>query len=198
MTSSESINLFVRCAFEPSDIVEVRSLPNAASSWHTAEELAGQTATLTELNRNGQNIYVGINPRKTKGGTAAKDVALARTLFVDFDGPTPSEVSERIGKTTLPEPTLIVASGHGTHCYWRLAEPIFDLALWSQLQRGLIALLYSDKAIHDAPRIMRLPGFQNVKSDPVPCNIVSADPARQYQLTELASQIPEVKRPAHK
>src|SRR5437867_2442484 len=79
-THSE-IACFVDCVFDADDVVEIRRLPNAQSTWHTAQELAAQAGTLTAENEKGQNIYVGANPRKVAGGTKAADVALARCLF---------------------------------------------------------------------------------------------------------------------
>jgi hypothetical protein len=93
----------------------------------------------------------------------------------------------------LPEPTLVIVSGHGVHAYWRLVEVVNDLAEWSQLQRLLISALDSDKSIHNPERIMRLPGFLNVKREPhVACAIVEADPERRYALAELRGVLEQV------
>lgn len=184
-TTINQIERFADCIFEPGDIVELRPLPHGERSWHLASALAGEVPRLARLNRTGQNIYIGANPRKRIGGGKAEDVALARCLFVDFDGPAPSEALERIRAAGLPEPTITISSGHGVHNYWRLAEPLADLARWRQLQKRLIAMLASDKNIHDPARVMRLPGFLNVKAEPIPCRIVEADPARRYDLAEM-------------
>jgi hypothetical protein len=109
-------------------------------------------------------------------------VACARCLFVDFDGIDPDTARDRWCYADLPTPTLVIASGHGVHAYWRLAEPITDMALWTRWQKRLIALLGSDGAIHDPARIMRLPGFLNHKEPVAACSIVDDDPARIYDL----------------
>lgn len=189
-TTPESIELYVACLYEPDDLLELRILPRRHSEWHEAEKLASQSARLIADNCAGQNIYVGVNPRHSHGGRNAAAVQLARCLVADFDGnPTIGETTERLATAGLPEPTIAIYSGHGVHFYWRLAEPITDLAEWTKLQKALIAAIGSDPSIHDPPRIMRLPGFYNCKfSDRVPCSIVWADPTRRNpngQLREI-------------
>lgn len=112
------------------------------------------------------DIYVGANPRSRLGGRDAASVALARCLFVDFDGPTVEQALKIVSDAGLPPPTLVVMSGHGVHCWWRLVEPMKNLGLWTRYQKALIALVGSDPKIHDPPRILRVPGTTNWKSDP--------------------------------
>ena len=47
-----------------------------------------------------------------------------------------------------------------------------DLARWRNIQGALAEKLDSDKAIKNPERIMRLPGFKNVKNEPVDCFIL--------------------------
>ena len=112
-------------------------------------------------------------------------MACARCLFADFDRVEPHTAGERWSDAGLPAPTLTIASGHGVHAYWRLAEPMTDMVLWTRYQKRLIALLGSDGAIHDPARIMRLPGFLNHKEPVAACSIVDDDPARIYDLKRL-------------
>jgi hypothetical protein len=205
----EQIALFVACVYAPGDIVESRLIVNrdapVNSSWQVASELAQNAAALQRANDDGRNIYVGINPRTVRGnGTSAKVcpgntcgkcekcVPLARCLVADFDKTTIEAVRFKLGETSLPPPTMLVCSGNGVHSHWRLTEPITALAVWSEWQKGLSALLGSDSAIHDPPRILRLPGFANVKEreNPKPCYIVEADPARIYDLCDFHEAIP--------
>lgn len=177
LNAVEQISRFVAAIFDPGDLVEIRILPAGKQIYTKVEkitDLAGQLQFANEADGSRQNIYIGVNPRKRKGGEA-KDVALARVLVADFDHCSPEQTSEQIKKAKLPEPSMIVDSGHGTHAYWRLAEPMSDLGLWTRAQKQLIKLLGSDPVIHDPPRILRLPGFYNVKNEPVPCVVVSTN-----------------------
>ncbi len=192
MTARDQIATFAECVFEPTDTVESRFLPKGRSIWVPAGELADQADELLRDNAAGEHIYVGANPRKAVGGRKAEDVAVARCLFCDWDGITVEEARERITKVGLPKPTMLIASGHGVHGYWRLIEPLTDLQAWTGWQRRLIAVVDSDPSIHDAPRVMRLPGFTNWKSPAAECSIIKADPDWRFALEELVRALPPV------
>ncbi len=194
-TTREQLQQFIGCIFEPNDIVEARFLPAKNSNWYPAAELSTHANELAALNDSGQHIYVGVNPRADIGGTTAKDVSVARCLFVDFDHTTPEQVQSLLDDMEFPQPTLMMNSGHGVHCHWRLTEPITDLNLWTAYQKRLIVTLDSDKAIHDPPRIMRLPGFINHKQPVTQSYIIDADPARIYLLADIEENLVEIEPP---
>ena len=162
--------------FEPDDIVELRLIKAGAKpiqQWIRAEELPGQTESLTQLNQQGYNIYAGPNPRREAGKSGDANVLLARCLFCDFDGIEPGDgcgrwefVLGRIIEAKLPEPDMAVSSGHGIHTYWKLEEPLHDMDKWRQVQQRLNSVLNADSTIKNPERIMRLPGFLNVKEKP--------------------------------
>jgi len=177
---------FLECLFEPDDLVEVRLLPSRRSMFRCAGQLHELAGELARDNAGGENVFVGVNPRRRQGGTGA-DVAYARCLFVDVDGVAPEAAAQRVSDAGLPTPTCTVASGHGLHAYWRLAEPMSDLRSWTSAQKHLIRLLNSDKAIHDPPRIMRLPSFWNHRPPRAPCAVIDADPQRRYAVGQLVA-----------
>lgn len=176
---------YAACVFEPTDVVEVRRLPSGRSTWYQAGNLAEAAQSLFGDNQHGEHVYAGANPRRVRGGTRSKDVACVRCLFADFDGIGPAAARNRWQNAGLPAPTLTISSGHGVHAYWQLTKPIDDLYWWRGLQKRLIALLDSDKAIHDPARVMRLPGFINHKQPVAPCRITDNDQARIYDLKFL-------------
>ena len=213
-TLNAGVATYVDCVFDRGDIVEVRFIwpnPDAnnlpRSEWHTAAELAGDETSDSArgMNLDGWGVYVGANGRKGNGGRKAGDVSTCRCLFVDFDGVALDEARRRIEEAVLPTPTLTVASGRegGFHCYWRLTVPVADTADWRQYQRGLIKALDSDTKIHDLPRVMRLPGYDNTKYDGKPaCTIIEHDAARVYDVQEFdhikAAKTPKPPPPAAK
>lgn len=187
----DQLRIYAQVVFEPDDIVEVRFIwpdreakRKCLSHWFRADELAGSHAAsvLEKYNIDGWGVYVGANPRTERGGKKATDVAFAHCLFADLDDQTDVEiVRERLRECGLPEPSLVILSGHGVHVYWRLESPLADLAAWTRLQKNLILLLGCDPVIHDPPRVMRLPGFVNTKPPAAPCFVVEADPIRKWQ-----------------
>ena len=173
------IRTITNTLFEPGDIVELRCIrgkrPNAQiqQRWTTAEELPSIADELASLNKQGYNVYYGVNPLKAKGKSGDDNVLLARCLFCDFDDVEPGDgcgmfefVHTDIFLAGLPEETMAVHSGHGIHVYWRLDEPIHDLNIWRAMQEKLNRRLGADPAIKNPERIMRLPGFMNTKELP--------------------------------
>lgn len=171
-SASTQVRRFVETIAEPDDILEVRILPEGSSEFHRAAELLKRVPMLLRKNRSRQNIYVGVNARKRTGGKKATDVKCARSIFADWDNASLADARQRWEQAGLPSPSLIVASGHGIHGYWLLDEPLSDLVEWTRLQKALAVAVGSDPMVCDPPRIMRLPGFLNMKKEPVPCAIV--------------------------
>lgn len=199
MNATEQLQQYVACVYEPEDWVEIRCLRggDAKKYWCAAKELPSLADGLGKANGDGWNVYAGPNSRKGKGLSGDANVAAFRTVFVDFDhieadGCSPTEIAlSRIEDAGLPAPTLVVFSGHGVHAYWRLTAPV-DEATWRNLQERLNKTLGSDTAIKNPERIMRLPGFQNVKDParPVDCFVVQADPSAVYLVEAIAGILP--------
>jgi hypothetical protein len=198
------VETFLSVLFAPTDLVEIRVLPSGRQYWRPAREVPELVNELSFANTQGQqDIYFGANPRMRDGGEET-DVALARSLFADWDDCLPENVHQRIGK--LPPPTLVLGSGHGTHAYWKLADPLTDLALWRAAQKAIIEKVKSDPKIKDPPRIMRLPGFLNIpdekkgETEAVPVVITAVNAEAVYHLADIVGEVkaeaPPVRPPA--
>ncbi|MEN6308214.1 MAG: DNA-primase RepB domain-containing protein [Anaerohalosphaeraceae bacterium] len=169
------IQTIISTLFESNDIIELRCIRKGGiiQKWTLAQDLPSLADELHAMNQQGYNIYYGPNPRKGFGLSGDKNVALARCLFCDFDHLDPGDGCGRlefvwndIFLAGLPDPTLAVNSGHGLHVYWRLSEPMLNLVEWHDTQARLNERLGADPTIKNPERIMRLPGFSNVKEKP--------------------------------
>jgi P4 family phage/plasmid primase-like protien len=182
--ASKQAHEYLAAVFMPGDWGELRMIGagGASSRWfQLGDDQAVSDALTWAAKKNAAdekpaNVYIGVNPRKGDGLKGDANVVLARVVFADFDGgTTPEQAIERIAAANLPAPSMVIASGGGTHVYWRLAEPLADLERFKAIQKALAGRLNSDKTIHNPERIMRLPGFDNVKPDRPgrpPCRIV--------------------------
>lgn len=119
---------------------------------------------LHALNEQGAGVYVTVNATDGKGRTKA-NITAVRALFVDFDSVDESRPTRLLG---LPvPPSVIVESSAGKyHAYW-VVDGI-GLDEFSDYQKRLIAYFTAkgdspDKAVHDLPRVMRLPDFIHAK-----------------------------------
>ena len=104
----------------------------------------------------GAGVFVTVC-RTPAGRRKTADVTGVRALFVDFDGAVPTSAH-------LP-PSIVVQSGRGQHWYWLVCD--CPVSHFRAAQKRLILHYGSDPAIHDLPRVMRLPGTLHQKGEPV-------------------------------
>jgi|DEB0MinimDraft_6_1074348.scaffolds.fasta_scaffold01292_7 KaiC/GvpD/RAD55 family RecA-like ATPase len=119
---------------------------------------------IAQSNEYGYNVYVGINPRKpdAKSGTAS-DVLCALWHVADCDDKLSSDnLAAIVSEDEYLVPEMVVTTGTEPetrlHAYWRLEDPSYNMAAWSDIQKGIAITVGSDDKIIDPPRIMRLAG----------------------------------------
>ena len=136
---------------------------------------------LLRLNAAGAGVFFMVNEGDGKGRKAA-NVEDVRALYVDLDG-TPLEPVEN----AAAKPHVTVESSSGRyHAYWLVEDCPLDR--FSHLQKALIAKFKSDKAVHDLPRVLRVPGFIWHKPDkgvPFRTRILTTNDAPRYRLNEF-------------
>ena len=124
------------------------------------------------------NVYHSAIPRTRRRGTASA-CGLANIVWADFDEGFPDD---------LPvAPSLVVESSPGkAQAYWLLKTPCADLGRIEGVNRGIAALHHGDRNACDRARVLRLPGFRNLKYPTRPyARIVEYRPDRQHQLDDL-------------
>jgi hypothetical protein len=143
----------------------------------TFDEVAGW---LEEMNGRKAGIFLTVN--KTSGaGRTDGDIIGVRAYFYDHD--------EKDGPMRADSPlpgSLIVRSGHGSHCYY-LLEQVASPAAFTVIQTAIASQLGTDSKVTDRPRVMRLAGSVNWKFEPVPVVIVEAHPERTYTVEQVAT-----------
>lgn len=98
------------------------------------------------------------------------NVEWCSALRVDVDSLDPAILRPNYAPVKAITPAnIIVRTGHGYHWWWLLREPITP-AEAEPIMAHLARVMGGD-GVMDAPRIMRLPGFDNMKAAPVPCYI---------------------------
>lgn len=174
----------------------------AAEEW-LAQQHAAQT-----------NTYFHCNTVRPNCGKAKKtDVQSVDWLHVDVD-PEPRhdlrKEQARILKLLqtndlLPKPTVIIFSGGGYQCFWKLSDPIMvdgdeSKAQDAERYNEQIQILLMADSCHNVDRIMRLPGsvnFPNKKKrdrgqEPVMADVVSANWETSYGLDEFTKATPRM------
>jgi RecA-family ATPase len=164
--------LFQRCAIEyPEGRLEIAwskagafAITDGATFPATPDGLERAVVCAVEHNRRQSNVYVGVNPRNPSampfGRCNASDVEIAFFQFVECDKP---ESLELLRRPLLPF-SFTVITGHSPnarpHCYYELAAPLRDMALWRSRQEALRDYFGGDNVV-DPPRVMRLAGTVN-------------------------------------
>ena len=182
---STSYSSYIQAVFSPDDIAEFRLIRegHVRKDWAFAQDCLSLETKLRAKNQQGWNVFVGVNPRIQIGKSGDANVKLARWLFADFDHVEPGDgcgrwefISDLIYRAGLDMPDLVVSSGNGLHCYWQLSKPLMDMERWRKTQERLILTLHSDPAVKNPERLMRIPGFKNMKdrANPRGCFIVIA------------------------
>jgi hypothetical protein len=130
--------------------------------FHGAERLDCLAETVLAL-ASRTDVYVGVVPRRRRGGGRADLVESAPVVWVDCD--TSSSVAAL--RRFRPAPGMVVNSGSGQnrHAYWFLVEPA-ELDVVERINRGLALTLGADIRCSDPARILRPAGSLNRKHFP--------------------------------
>lgn len=117
-----------------------------------------------------KNVYIGIFERGTKRNGKIENCTRTNAIWLDFDNMELEEIKFRIDMAGIPQPSMIISSGHGYHVYWLLdkprgheVKPILD---------KLASTIHADTASTDIARVLRVPDTMNVKGHPVPCEMI--------------------------
>lgn len=146
-----------------------------------------------ELNPQGLNMFVGVNPRQTPGGTE-DDVHRVWALFLDLDlkkGVNPRETFTLLVNNNLT-PSIGVLSGNGAHFYLLLKEPADPMTaktIWERLCKAT-----GSDPVHNVNRIARVPGTVNWKEPPTWC-VLDGLTDRRYELDEIAAGLDRMGAP---
>lgn len=156
--------------------------------------LSAHERHLVELNTTGRmlsdgrthraGVFISINQMDGDGREVANCVGL-RALFIDQDGGTTLPTTWRV------RPSLIVQRDDTHwHAYW-LLQPGEDKARFAAGQTHLACHFLSDLKIKDLPRVLRVPGFQHNKRDPLPVRLIHVEhPRTLYSIDELMTAHP--------
>ena len=149
---------------------------------------------LEQLNLDGAGVFVTVN-RTTPSGRTKKDITHIRALWADLDEKDASLLFE---PSVVPlGPTMIVRSGHGTHLYWVLPQPVEVtpqvVAQTEDLLRRICFYLKpygADPKVCEIARVMRVPGFYNMKAEPYPLVELVFQGGLTYNLDQIADAFP--------
>lgn len=121
---------------------------------------------LRKYNQSGFGIFANVNELDGKG-RELPNVHAIRTHMVDLDDVRVSAMQYSVATSldnTFPPHFAVQSSENKYHLYW-LVEPYRSNDFYALHQRKLAEVYSGDKTIHDATRVMRVPGFTHNKTD---------------------------------
>lgn len=122
--------------------------------------------TLQAYNSDGWGVFMCVNQMDGQGQTL-ENVHSIRAHVVDLDDPLTSQDSyNRACASELPPHMAVQTSLGKYHLYW-LVEPYTGNDFYTQQQRKFAQLYNGDSSIIDATRVLRIPGFNHCKYEPV-------------------------------
>ncbi len=209
-TKSTSLRKFLDALFKASDWIELRCIETWEENgknkqnlkerlWLRKDEFCEKPSLkrLFKLNSgpNPANIFFGVCPREEEGRGKTKDIRIVRSLWADLDHCTLKDAIKRIKDADLSKPSIVINSGHGIHLYWLLSKPVQVRTEKEreEMQSILCAVQQAVGGDHtqDLARILRLPGFYNVKNarngaERVDCEVIDIEKERRYAISEFA------------
>ena len=130
-----------------------------------------------------RNVYYSVIPRRERRGVADA-CGSAPAPWADFDEGAPEALP-------LP-PSIVVETSPGKYqALWLLKNPCNNLAEVEDINRAIAALHNADANACDRARVLRLPGFQNLKYEDRPYSRLRVcRPEKRFTIGELKRAFP--------
>lgn len=139
--------------------------------------------TLKKHNEANRGIFYVVN----LGGDNDKDIIRINAQFVEMDEGTFEEQQAKIDAFALP-PSMIIRTRKSLHTYWFMKDA--KVEKFRVIQKGLVKHFHGDPACVNESRVMRLPGFNHCKQEPVEVVCISFHPERKYTQEQLEEILP--------
>ncbi len=189
MDAFQTYQNYLRALYAPDDVVALAFINPEGSVQHTFVE-ASRAETreffdkLISLNQT-FNIYAGMNPFKSElvgqnAGRTKNNISTVKRLYVDADENGAQTVENILKSGKVPQPTVVLESSPGKfQLIWNTAGLTQETA--EPLMRALADEFQTDKAVAEVARVLRVPGFRNLKyADAPEVKAVSIDPKANY------------------
>ena len=155
--------------------IEIRTFKPTGQEFFSSPQEAAEWAY--DLCNQGIDVYYGVNPRTGQGGKK-ENVHYLTAFHAEIDygqvghNKSPKYLTYEEALNTIQEfyfqPTLVVHSGGGFHCYWVLNDPLlvsdYGIDTLEQINKSLSLKLGGDAGTHDISRVLRIPGTFNFKT----------------------------------
>ncbi|MQF70457.1 hypothetical protein FIL92_00525 [SAR202 cluster bacterium AD-812-D07_MRT_10900m] len=131
------------------------------------------------------DVYFGVIPRSREQGTANACAPAATAVWCDYDD------AGALPVLPLPPSAVVETSPHKYQFFWLLDRAMADLGHLERLNRIFAHNVGGDLNACDRARVLRLPGFQNLKYDGRPvAKLLVLKPNVRYARDQLEAAFP--------
>jgi hypothetical protein len=188
MSAFESYQQFIRALYAPNEVIGIAFISPKGVQHAFVEASKAETKeyfdALVSLNEN-FNIYAGMNPFKPEllgqsVGRTKENVAAVKRVYVDADVNGAEAINNILNSEKVPAPTVVLESSPGKfQVIWNTSGLTRETA--EPLMKAMAAEFQTDKAVAEVARVLRIPGFRNLKYNDAPeVKLLSIDPNANY------------------
>lgn len=178
--------------FNPNDTVCFRVFDDKKTGIFSGQKLsiecgkyATMEKTLKEHNALNRGIFFVVN----YGGQEDSLITRINAQFVECDDLSLEEQQAQIDAFALA-PSMIIKTRKSLHTYWFVKGA--KVENFRTIQKQLVKQFHGDPMCVNESRVMRLPGFNHCKEEPVLVECISFHPERVYTQEQLSEALPEV------
>ena len=153
-----------------------------------AGKFATLIPTLEKHNAQMHGVFYTVN----FGGQEDSDITRINAQFVEIDDKSFDEQIKLIDAFPL-KPSMIIKTRKSLHTYWFM-DSSAKVSRFREIQKALAEYFGGDKQIINESRVMRLPGFNHCKEEPVMVDCILFHPERKYSQDQLAEFLPIPKK----
>jgi len=186
------LDTFLHPFFDSKESVCIRIFDDRKDSAFKGAKLeceAGKIDTLveklTQHNEQNRGIYFVVN----YGGNSDEEITRINAVFVENDNLSIEEQVAQLEGFALP-PSLMVRTAKSVHAYWLVKD--VEVKDFRRLQKKLIVQFDGDSACVNESRVLRLPGFNHCKGEPVMVECIKFAPELRYTKAELEAVLPHI------
>lgn len=178
--------------FNPDDKVCFRVFDDKKNGVFAGAKLeaeAGKFASIEPALKNHNAKNRGIFYVVNYGGHEDNSISRINAQFVEMDDLSFEEQNKAVDAFPLP-PSMIIKTRKSLHVYWFVKNA--KVAAFRPIQKQLVAHFHGDPMCVNESRVMRLPGFNHCKKDPIKVECISFHPERRYTQDQLVEVLPSV------
>lgn len=203
---------FINKHFEPDDVIcftlidPKKEKYNAKNFFTRVSHVDAEFIESLHKENETQNVYLGMNAYSpgllgdqkiaeiNKNGRTESNVVAIRNLYVDADDNGTAVLEKIRTSAVVPKISTVLESSPGKfNVIWRVHNIPLDEA--KPILKAMVREYNSDPAVAELARVLRIPGFKNVKYDTNPIVKIASESDTKYSRSDFKLNVTDDKKP---